>query len=128
VVDAMVNTVDLMASIAELSGIDLAALGLPVHDSISFAPYLVDPQQAPRRQHAFSENFKPLGYGPYTLIKRALRDQRYKLITALGASDELYDLLLDPYEAAPLNLAALTGPQQAAYAALHQKLAALLAS
>ena len=128
VVDAMVNTVDLMASMAELLGIDLAGLGLPVHDSISFAPYLVDPDQAPRRQHAFSENFKPLGYGPFTLIKRALRDERYKLITELGASDELYDLWLDPYEAAPLDLAALTGPQQAAYAALHQKLAELLDS
>lgn len=128
VVDAMVNTVDLLASMAELLGIDLAALGLPVHDSISFGPYLVDPNQAPRRQHAFSENFKPLGYGPFTLIKRALRDERYKLITKLGASDELYDLLLDPYEYSPLNLAALTAEEQAAYAALQQKLAELLAS
>jgi arylsulfatase A-like enzyme len=128
VVHAMVNTVDVMATMAELLGIDLAALGMPAHDSISFAPFLVDPRQAPRRRHAFSENFKPLGYGPYTLVKRALRDERYKLITELGASDELYDLLLDPYETAPLDLAALTGPQQAAYAALQQKLAELLAS
>jgi arylsulfatase A-like enzyme len=128
-VNAMVNTVDVLASVADLLWIDLEPLGLPVHDSISFVPYLKDPDQGPRRKHAFSENFKPLGLsGPYTVLKRALRDQRYKLITELGVPDELYDLLLDPYEHAPLNLAALTPEQQAAYDALQAALDALLAS
>jgi arylsulfatase A-like enzyme len=128
-VAAMVNTVDVLASVAELLWIDLEPLGLPVHDSISFVPYLRDPAQAPRRKHAFSESFKPLGLsGPYTVLKRALRDERYKLIAVQGAPDELYDLLLDPYEQAPLDLADLTEDQQAAYDSLRAALGALLSS
>jgi arylsulfatase A-like enzyme len=126
---ARVNTVDVLATVAELLEIDLAALALPTHDSISFARHLADPSQTPIRKHAFSESFKPLGLsGPYTVLKRALRDARYKLITEQGAPDELYDLLLDPYEHSPLNLAALTPGEQSAYGELHQKLDDLLAS
>ena len=127
-VTAMVNTTDFMATIAELAGVDLKSLPMPKLDSISFVKYLANPWQKPLRKHAFSENFKPAGFGPYTVLKRAMRDERYKLITDMSAPDEFYDLLMDPYESTPLNLATLNGSELAAYGELQQRIFDLLNS
>lgn len=127
-VTAMVNTTDVFETVADLAGVDTSTLGLPKNDSISFAPYLADPLQKPLREHAFSENFKPIGFGPYTVLKRALRNDRYKLIVDMNAPDEFYDLLMDPYEASPLNVAALSPQQSKAYQRLHLELNELLNS
>ena len=59
---------------------------------------------------------------------RALRDNRYKLITYDNQPDELYDLPFDPYEGAALDLANPTARQTDAHAGLRAALAALLAS
>ena len=124
----MVNTTDLFDTVAELAEVDLASLNLPVRDSVSIVPYLVQRHRAPIRTHTLSEKFRPVGLGPYTLVHRAIRDNRYKLATFDSQPDELFDLLFDPYEAAPLDLANLTPGQAAAYAELQAALAALLAS
>jgi arylsulfatase A-like enzyme len=127
-VTAMVNTTDLFDTICELAELDLTGLNLPVRDSVSIVPYLISRKVAPIRTHSFSEKFKPAGPGPYTLVQRAIRDNRYKLATFDNQPDELYDLLFDPYEANPLNLNNLKPRQSDAYAGLQAALAKLLAS
>ena len=127
-VTAMVNTTDILATVAHMAGFDQKQLPLPKNDSVSLVPYLRHPDRQPLRNYAFSENFKPPGFGPYTVDKRALRNRRYKLIVEASQPDELYDLVLDPYETSPLPLGALKPQEQAAHAELTQALAALLAS
>ncbi len=127
-VTAMVNTTDLFDTVAELADVDLASLNLPKRDSVSMVPYLLERNRAPIRTHTLSEKFKPPGFGPYTLVHRALRDDRYKLATFDSKPDELYDLLLDPHESSPLDLTSLSPRQSQAYASLQTALAALLAS
>jgi arylsulfatase A-like enzyme len=127
-VTAMVNTTDMFDTVAELAGVDLSTLALPKRDSVSIVPYLIRRNQRPLRDYSFSEKFKPAGPGPHTLVHRAIRDNRYKLISFDSQPNELYDLLFDPYEATPLNLSALRPREAAAYADLQAALAALLAS
>lgn len=53
-----------------------------------------------------------------------MRDARYKLIRKIGAADELYDLLVDPFEQSNL-LPSLSMSEQAAYDALVAELVRL---
>lgn len=129
-VEALVQSTDLFATVAELAGVDLAS-ALPVghaHDSISLVPYLADPAMAPLRATAFAELFEPNGFGPYDERERTLRDARYKLVVTDGAADRLYDLAVDPYEANDLLTGALSAEEQVAYDALVVELAAILGS
>lgn len=61
--DALVNTSDLFATVAELAGVDLAAT-LPgvTLDSISFVPSLADPAQG-SRQWIYADSFSMNGAG-----------------------------------------------------------------
>ncbi len=107
--NALVNTTDLYATVAELAGVDLAAL-LPKGwktDSISFAPYLANPGLPSARKAAYAECFSPNGPGPYTFWDQAVRNDRFKLIRRSTGIQELYDLLLDPFETANLLLGPL---------------------
>jgi arylsulfatase A-like enzyme len=127
-------------------------------DGVSFFPRLVDQRQAGSRDFAFSEIFYPMGIPPTpdapdaggsiaaawsgsSLAFRAvaLRDPRYKLIRTLRespfiagvypASEQLFDLCVDPYEAQDLLAqGALTDPQRAAHSALRRELDRLLES
>ncbi len=56
----LVHVVDLLPTLADWAGIDLAAT-LPgvAHDGLSFAPYLSDPFQRSLRAHVFTEGFAP---------------------------------------------------------------------
>lgn len=97
---ALVSCVDLMATVCALVG-DSA----PGEDSVSFAPTLRDPSLSPRR-YLFSEIF---GEFPLSLGGSAMKQEsaavgaRYKLHRFNGV-EKLYDLALDPREAAPLDL------------------------
>ena len=73
-----------------------------VIDSVSFLPYLVDPNAPRGREYAFSEVFNPIG-NPANLgigaRQRMLTDGRWKLIrTGLDDVEEFYDLQSDPLE------------------------------
>jgi len=96
--DALVHVVDLLATLADLAGIRV-----PGHlelDSRSFAGALVDPERwTPERPFVYLETDTP-GL-PHD---RAIVTDRYKLRNVDG-SEELYDLLADPREETPLDLA-----------------------
>ncbi|MBI5363848.1 MAG: sulfatase-like hydrolase/transferase [Planctomycetes bacterium] len=117
--DALVSCADLFATIAELAGVATTA-----EDSISFAPCFANPSARPRTT-VYAETFTPNGGTlPFTTHRRAVRDARYKLIRSTGQSDELYDLLFDPFETQNL-LPGLTSAEQQAYTDLQAELAAL---
>ena len=139
---ALVQTLDLFATVAEIAGVQPASVlppGTPL-DSVSLLPYLADPSQPSLRRHAFTETFAPNGHGPYSHVERALRDDRYKLVRKVAqiagpggpeehTVDALYDLLADPFEQDDLLLPAPVAPEAAAaYAELGAALEALLAT
>ena len=74
---ALVHTVDVLPTVAELAGIDTSGLVL---DGVSFAPVLRDPSADGARRTVFSERFRPIGPGPHDLDQVALRDERYKIL------------------------------------------------
>ena len=139
---ALVQTLDLFATVAEIAGVPPVSVlppGTPL-DSISLLPYLSDPALPSLRRYAFTETFAPNGMGPYDHAERAIRDGRYKLVRKLthvvgpGGSeevtmDELYDLIADPFEQDDLLVPAPVAPEAAAaYAELSAQLATLLAA
>lgn len=129
-VDALTHAVDLFPTIAELFEVDYrAGIGdnRPV-DGVSFASLLRDPAAPPVRHDVFHERFSPNGPGPYTSHGWMVRDARWKLIRRVGQADLFFDLLGLVREGAPLDLGALDVEQQAAYAALDARLAAILGS
>ena len=86
---ALINGTDFFASIAELTGIDAPEL----NDSISFADLLVDETSA-TREFSYSESIPESGAPSSWTI----RDVQHKLIQFDNGSQEVYDLLADPYE------------------------------
>jgi arylsulfatase A-like enzyme len=102
-VSAVVDATDVFATVAEIAGVDLDAV-VPMAagplDSVSLLPYLGDPNASPVRTSVYAEIFSPNGVGPNENVKRAIRDQRYKLIRTgwSPGGDEFYDLVTDPFE------------------------------
>ncbi|WP_074428282.1 sulfatase-like hydrolase/transferase [Tsuneonella dongtanensis] len=94
---ALVNTTDLFATLAALTGHRIpAGAG---EDSVSLHPYFVDPRRPSLRSFVFADEFST-GQGPeeggFTI-----RDARYKLLVNLE-SEHLFDLSRDPYERSDL--------------------------
>ena len=116
---ALVGTVDLFATVAELAGETSTA-----EDSVSLVPTFTDPA-ATVRTTIYAETFQGSASAPpITEHERAIRDARYKLIRVDGEPDEFYDLLVDPFESTNL-LPTLTAAQQVAHDALVAELVAL---
>lgn len=115
---SLVSVTDLHATLAELAGVRSRA-----DDSISMVPVLANPDLTPR-DTVYSETFSPNGSGPWTDHRRAVRNDRYKLIRRLGQSDEFYDLLVNPFETINL-LPGLNANEQTVYDALVGELVAL---
>ena len=89
---ALVEFVDLYASLAELAGLPAPAR----HDGLSFAPLLDDPAR-PWKRAAFSEMMRAGKLG------RALRTERFRYVewtdrANAAAGRELYDYVSDPDE------------------------------
>lgn len=132
---ALVNSSDLFATIAELSGAGLPSSwphGYTV-DSVSFVPYLLSGSAAPQRDYVFAEIFTPGGFGPYLLEARAVRDERYKLIESSLDPDPIYgnrffDLWTDPFEQNDLLGQPLSPEQLDAYNRLNRQLQLILQS
>ncbi len=98
---ALVNTVDLLPTLCELAGVDAQAVIGPdvTLDGLSVVPYLTTPDLPSLHETVYAEAFKPNGQGPYTVHRRAVRDQRYKLIRdQLTGQEQLYDLAVDRFE------------------------------
>lgn len=108
---ALVSSVDLFATIAELTGAGTE----PASDSQSFASLLVDPA-APARTHVYTE------IGSDTPAW-AIRDSVYKLID-FGGTQRLFNLATDPHERSDLLSGDLDAEAEQALASLQQ--AALL--
>lgn len=97
-VEGPVMVTDLYSTIAELAGV---ASRTP--DSVSMVPWLLG-TAGPRRDHVYVETFGPYFSSKPFWWKRAVVEERYKLIdyndppSTPERPDELYDLLLDPEE------------------------------
>jgi arylsulfatase A-like enzyme len=100
---ALINSTDLFATIADLTG----AGGNSVHDSNSFRPLFTTGNQT-IRDFAYSEVVQNdvAGY--------AIRNQTYKLSAFDSGDRELFNLVDDPYEANDLLSGNLSTPENAA--------------
>ena len=104
-VGALIDVTDIFATVAEWAGVERTQLEPELAgslDSISLVPYLANPEQTPLRRTIFAECFRPNGFGPYSLVRRAVRDERYKLVYLERDGGQpvrhLYDLGSDPAE------------------------------
>lgn len=118
-VAALTCAVDLFATVLDLAGVAVPPTsGPPRHDSVSLMPYLQNPNQAPLRSFAYSEEFVGTAWpAPETNGHALVRNDRYKLIHRISGGDELYDLVADPFETANL-IGSSSAPVQQARAAL----------
>lgn len=110
--EALVNSTDLFATIANLAGIQPDATDHWPDDSVSFAPLLsTDPST--QRSYAYSELFGSGGRRGQQAEGVAIRDDRWKYLETAGEGEKLFDLANDPYEQNDLlgsnQLAAETG-------------------
>lgn len=118
--EALVNSTDLFATIAELAG---AGGQTGAEDSISFAPLLSDEQGDTARAYAYTEHFGQIGAAGNPRRAQqfgwAIRDERWKYIELQNGQTFLFDLANDPFESADLmNGAAVDAQAGAALAAL----------
>ncbi len=130
VCDALVNTTDLFATLAELCGVDARSVVPPAVplDSISLVPYLRDPTLDSLRDFAYAEIFKPNhADSNHTQRFRAVRGTRFKLVRdEIGGAERMHDLESDPCEERDLLRGGpLTPEQRSAYRDLKRLLAAL---
>ena len=117
---ALVSATDLMATIADITGVPMSA-----PDSISFHPYLSDPDRPSIRRTLYSERFAPNGPPPFEHWRRAIRDERFKLHRESSA-DQFYDLQLDPYEQSNLLEVGLDEAQMERYRYLDRQMVLLV--
>lgn len=120
--DALINSVDLYATILEMAEVDFAeAVPAEVnHDSVSFFPNLADPDLPALRDWVYADVFS----GSFAGIQDAnytMRNDRYKLLRHQGV-EEFYDLVEDPYEHANLLEGPLSARQQAQYRILRDQI------
>ncbi len=131
--DALVHLVDILPTVADIACVDLGTVpthdGQPlVVDGQSLVPWLVDDAAAEGREVLFTGKFSPQGPPPYNTEQRAIRNDRYKLISdGITGADELYLLDSGAYsEGEDLLAASLDAEQQAAYDALTVALAGIM--
>lgn len=101
--DALINTTDLYATIAQIWGVNISE----IHDSYSFMDSFVW-EDTGERDYTYSEVWDSRGAG-YTI-----RNERYKLIVLDNGSEKMYDLVTDPYETTNLLNTTLTDFQEQA--------------
>lgn len=123
-VGALVNTVDMYATVLELATVDIkrAVPSNVVLDSLSFAPLLRKADAVSPRTFAYSDSF---GQGIKTA--QAIRNESYKLVVVEGV-EELYALSVDPYEKQNLLAGELSADARRNYDALKAKLTELRSS
>ncbi|MFK7801301.1 MAG: sulfatase-like hydrolase/transferase [Anaerolineae bacterium] len=127
--EALVNSVDMFATVLELMGIDVAET-VPMAeslDSVSMVPYMSNTTHTEAREWVFAERFGSNERADYA---KAIRDEQYKLIVFEDGDVELYDLQSDQFEANNLLAAgaSLSADQQMGYCALVTDITDLLQS
>ncbi len=125
--DAFAHVVDLFDTIAELAGVDTSndLPGGTYVDSISFAPYLVDPNLPSFHDVVFAERFTIDGANQ---DGKTVRNGRFKLIRLDNGNERFYDLQNDPLETTNLPVGNQGGQRAQNYEALTAFLDNLLAS
>jgi len=102
---AMVNVIDIYATVLELAGANLDG---GIHNSLSFK-HLLTGSNSPKRQYNLSEldtnqaSINTQGY--------AIRDNVYKLITYVNGDQEMFNLILDTLETNNLLLGVLSNEE-----------------
>ncbi len=109
--DALINTTDLHATIAALAGAKTAA-----PDAIDFTPVLSG--GAGERRHVYVEHFSEQEGRRASVFGWAIRDDRFKLVSADGQTPELFDLEADPFERENLLAGSPSGDAEAKAAEL----------
>lgn len=125
--DALVNTVDLFATILELMGDKTYKTYIPVIkpiDSKSLKP-LLERNGNEIRPWSFCENFK---LTPDSADGKAMRNVGYKLIKFDNGVEEFYDLSADPQENQNLLKGSLNAAQLSNYTYLCAEMNTLLGS
>jgi len=119
---ALVNTVDIYATVLELAKIDIkrAVPGNVTLDAVSFAPSLFKRDAISQRSFAYADSF-----GPGIKAARAIRNQNYKLVVTDGV-EELYSMATDPYEQKNLLGGELSADARKNHESLRAKLAELV--
>lgn len=116
----LVSTVDVFATALDMAGVLDEVPSFNVIDGVSLMPYLQSAASPTLRDYIFSDRWRgdswpdPIadtsGFG-----RASIRNDRYKLIDRNhGATDEFFDLLLDPFEQSNL-LGSLNAQEQQAY-------------
>jgi len=115
VTKALANSVDLFATVLDLSNVDIGMVTPPgvKLDSVSLAPIFHGNDDTAVRKFAYADAFG-MERGGYR-NQRTIRNERYKLIIKIETdTEEFYDLATDPYEHNDLlngNLSALQEEQ-----------------
>ena len=124
--DALVNTVDLFATIQELFGNTNWQNQIPttIVDSKSILPILNNTETS-IRSWAFSEVFRVT---PLDSDGKAIRNLEYKLIKFANGTEKLFNLLLDPTEATNLLIGSMTATDVSNYNYLCSEMATLVGS
>lgn len=123
---ALVHVVDVFATVAEIAGVDLAALrrpdGGPLEiDGRSLLPFLRDPDAPSQHATIYQDIFGPNGDGPYRQDQAAIRDERWKLLRDADGEEEFFDLR-GRDDDGPNLLGHLDAEQRAAYERLAAEL------
>jgi arylsulfatase A-like enzyme len=89
--EALVHLVDVFATVADVAGVDVEELGVPL-DSQSWLPVLEDPAVSPR-EVVYAEEIGPNGMGRFKADERAVRGRRYKYLVDMDdGTEQLFDL------------------------------------
>lgn len=125
---ALVNSTDMYSTILEMAGIDIEET-VPEKvtlDSVSFVPYLSDPESESVRDFAYADTFSG-NYAGIPDANYAMRNDRYKLLRVNGQR-EFYNLIDDPWETENLLDRKLNPDELANYEMLIERVNALRAS
>ena len=104
--NALVNVIDIYATVLEMIGNDLPG---GIHNSLSFN-HLLTSSNFPKRQYNFSEI--DTNQGSVNTQGYAIRDSIYKLIEYHNGQQEMFNLNIDPLETNDLLLGSLTAQEQ----------------
>ncbi|MGB3967631.1 MAG: sulfatase-like hydrolase/transferase [Planctomycetota bacterium] len=128
---ALVHAVDLFATMAALQGVDARAAvpaTVPL-DAIDVAALLAGAGATPPRAFSYSQRFAGsqamAANGDTEMIRNAQFELLRFRLAGTAVSEELYDLVADPWEDTDLLLSPLSAAASAAYTSLKRELAKL---
>lgn len=130
---SLVHAVDLFATIAAMQGVDVTvAVPPPVRlDAVDATSLLAAAMQPQVRHYSYSQEFTGATAMATTGDSEMIRTLTYSLLrfqdgtTASDVREEMYELIADPFEQAPLDIPSLTGTAAAIYRELKRELALL---